>query len=189
MKEIDLLFKATTSLLNHNDEDWLILQAEAEQFALWSPELVQTFFDTLYSEEDYRQVFIDGERPALEKIVAQWFIELPNGFEQEQFWEQQWIIVIVHIQRNISCISMLAMMNRVQQLVMLKCVETYDKDKACEVYNAFLRITGMITVLTVKCYEIFQDNVTEEGLTKVGLSPKLLQRIREMQFDAMMDDM
>lgn len=189
MKEINAVFNATAPLLGHKNEDWLRLQGEAEQFSLWIPELVQIFFDTLYTEDDYKQVFSDGERPGLEKTVTQWFTNLPNGREQEHFWEQQWVMVIVHIQRDVSCISMLAMMNKIQQLVLQNCINTYDKDKACEIFNAFLRITGMITALIVKCYEIFQDNVTAEGLAKVGMSPKLLERIRKMQFDDMLADM
>lgn len=189
MKEINALFNATAPLLGHKDEDWLLLQEAAEPFSQWAPQLVQIFFDTLSVEENCKQVFLENERPVLEKIVTQWLTDLASGPKQAHFWEQQWVIVIVHIQRNVSCISMLAMMNKIQQLILQKCVETYDKDKACEIFNAFLRVTGMITALTVRCYEIFQDSVTEEGLAKVGMSPKLLQRIRKIQFDDMLAEM
>lgn len=188
MKEVNDLFPIVSHLVDYNDRDWDTLQEEAENFAEWIPELVQAFYDTLYAHESTQSIFHENERPAVEKTLTNWLASLASGVKQEAFWNHQWLIALLHIKRDVKNIYMLGMMNRVQQIVLKKCLDAYDKDRAYEVYSAFIRITGIVAALIAECYDILQKHIAEEGLSKVGMPTALYQRIRGLQLEIMLKE-
>lgn len=188
MKEVKNLFQIASYLVDYKESDWITLQEEAEIISEWIPELVQAFYDTLYAHEATQAVFHEDERPAVEKTLANWLASLAAGVKGEEFWDHQWLIALLHIKRDVKNIYMLGMMNRVQQIILSKCMEAYEKDRACEVYGAFVRITGIVAILIAECYDILQKHIAEEGLSKVGMPPALYQRIRGLQLDIMLKE-
>ena len=188
MKEVNDLFPIVSHLVDYNDRDWDTLQEEAENFAEWIPELVQAFYDTLYAHESTQSIFHENERPAVEKTLTNWLASLASGVKQEAFWNHQWLIALLHIKRDVKNIYMLGMMNRVQQIVLKKCLDAYDKDRAYEVYSAFIRITGIVAALIAECYDILQRHIAEDGLSKVGMPTALYQRIRGLQLEIMLKE-
>jgi len=82
---------------------------------------------------------------------------------------------------------MLGMMCCVQQIVLQKCMLHYDKERATEVYSAFHRVSSTISTLIAECYGEVLLNSTEEGLSRVGMPPALLQRIKNLQIKKMLE--
>lgn len=170
-------FRVLQPLINHDEKDWEILTSKADQLASWGPELVQVFYDTLYGLEETRAVFHEGERPKVEKTLSDWWTDLIYNKKRDTIWEHQWIIGLLHVQRGVKNLYLLGMMNRLQQVFMEKCFTTFDLDTAIELYGAFLRITGCISIMIAESYV---DGLLE-GLSKVGMNEKLVERVRQME--------
>jgi len=182
------LFNAIAQLINYQENDWLILRKEAAQISQWVPEIVGIFYDTLYELEATKNIFQTGERHKLEKTLEGWIASLVTGDKGIEFWDHQWVIALLHVQRGVRNLFMLGIMNRVQQIVLTKCMETYDPPKAQQVFNAFLRISGAISSLIAECYDQVIELSTTEGLSKVGINPALLDRIKKTQIKRMLEE-
>ncbi|NOY62189.1 MAG: hypothetical protein GXP10_03355 [Gammaproteobacteria bacterium] len=182
------LFELISTLIDYNDEDWAILKEEGPQITQWAPELVSVFYDTLYGLEETKNIFCEGERPKLEKTLEDWIASIIAGDKGSEFWEHQWLIALLHVQRGVRNLYMLGIMNRVQQVILAKCMESYDQDKAHRVFSAFLRISGAVSALIAECYDEVIELSTTEGLSKVGVNPALLTRIKAMQIKKMLQE-
>lgn len=188
MQTVEELFNTLSPLINYQDNDWDVLAGEADQIAEWIPELVDVFYDTLYAHDQTKSVFQEGERPKVEQTLKDWVASLVQGKQQQAFWDHQWIVALYHVRRGVRNLYMLAMMNRVQQTFLAKCIETYDKEKAYQVFSAFLRISGAVATLIAECYGVLLESSTKEGLQKIGLNPALLQRIKDTQINKMIEE-
>ncbi len=177
-----------SGLTDYKEEDWDLLQSEAEQIRSWIPDLVDNFYATLYGMEATKSVFKEGERPKLEKTLEDWVFTLTSGRLGEDFWNHQWFIGLIHVQRGVKNIYMLGIMTRVQKIIFAKCMETYERDRALEIYNAFLGVSGAIAALIAECYDMVMEQSVIEGMTRVGLNPGLIERIKKMQIKKMIEE-
>jgi hypothetical protein len=180
--------KVICSLVNFTQRDRDLLQEEMEIIIEWIPEIVKDFFDTVYECPETRAIFMEGERGRLEKTLTAWIFDILSGYEDSEFWEYQWVIALVHMKRQVKNIHVAGMMNRIQQVVLVRCQETFDPDKAVQVFSAFLRITGITTALIVECYTELQEFITAEGLESVGVRSRIVARIRQRKLDSMMTE-
>lgn len=178
--------KVISALVNFTQRDRDLLQEEMELIIEWIPDIVKDFFDTVYECQETRTIFEEGERGRLEKTLTAWIFDILSGYDDSEFWEYQWVIALVHMKRQVKNIHVAGMMNRIQQVVLLKCQESFDPDKAVRVFSAFLRITGVTTALIVECYTELQEFITEKGLESVGVRSGIVARIRQKKLDAMM---
>lgn len=169
------------------DEDWLILQSVAPKLEEWGPEIVGIFFDTVYSLDETSQLFFEGERPALEKALSDWYINLIYGKYGNRIWGFQKYIGFRHVDRGIKNIFMLGMMARIQQIFLQNCVKTFKKVKAFEVYSAFHRITSSISALIAENYDEVKIAILYEGLHRVGINDKLIERIIQIATDKLLE--
>ena len=189
MGQTDQLFRSISALIAYHEEDWGILQAESATIASWTEEIVKEFYDTLYGMDEVRDIFFEGERPKLENTLRHWINSIVGGSKTQLFWNHQWYIALMHVKRGVKNLYMLGIMNRVQQLFLAKCVANYDdKAKAFEVFNAFLRISGAISALIAECYDDVQSTSTINGLNRVGMNPALIDRIKSLQIDKMIEE-
>ena len=188
MSRVKELLDELSPLLNYSSEDWNVLQEEAAVISEWIPDIVSVFYDTVYASSDTSKIFHDGEREKLEKTLENWVLSLASGQQEDRFWEHQWIIALLHVQRGVNNLYMLAMMCRVQQVVLDKCMSHYDKQRAAVVYSAFHKISSTIAALIAECYGEVLLNSTEVGLSKVGMNSALLQRIKSTQIKKMLDE-
>jgi len=188
MAKTDQFFQTISHLINYQESDWDMLASEASEIKKWVPELIDTFYETLYELEETRTVFHDGERKKLEKTLELWLVKMLLGKQDKNFWDHQWYVALLHIKRGTKNLYMLGMMNRLQQLFLQKSIETFDSEKAFKVYSAFLRISGMVAGLIAQCYDEVVESSTRDGLTRVGLNEALISRIKDMQIKKMLDE-
>ncbi len=172
-------------LVNFQDQDWKTLSEHADTIKGWAPDLVQVFYDTLYAVDETAKIFHEGERTKLETTLANWIAEIIGGRKDNAFWDHQWYVALLHIKRGTKNHYMLGMMNRLQQLVLEKSFESFDTATALSVYQAFLRLSGMVGGLIAICYDEVAQSSTKNGLARVGLNDALITRIKDMQIDRM----
>jgi len=188
MAKTDKFFQTISHLINYQESDWDTLANEASEIKKWVPDLIDIFYETLYELEETRSVFYDGERQKLEKTLELWLVKMLIGKQDKNFWDHQWYVALLHIKRGTKNLYMLGMMNRLQQLFLQKSIETFDHEKAFQVYSAFLRISGMVAGLIAQCYDEVVESSTRDGLTRIGLNEALITRIKDMQIKKMLDE-
>jgi len=181
-------YETISKLIAFEDSDWQVLAAESDVIKTWAPDLIGVFYDTLYSIEETTAVFHDGERAKLEATLEQWIVDILSGDQGDTFWNHQRYIALLHIKRGTKNLYMLGMMNRMQQMFLKKSMESFDAEKAVEVYSAFLRLSGMVAGLIAQCYDEVTETSTHAGLSRVGLNEALISRIKAMQIDKMLKD-
>jgi len=181
-------YETSSKLIAFDDSDWDVLASEAETIKTWAPELVDVFYDTLYSIEETTAVFHDGERAKLEETLRQWIVNILSGDQGEKFWNHQRYIALLHIKRGTKNLYMLGMMNRLQQVFISKCLECFGPEKGLRVYLAFLRLSGMVAGIIAQCYDEVTETSMQAGLSRVGLNEALIARIKTMQIDKMLKE-
>lgn len=139
-------------LTGYTPEDAQTLKAVADKTAVWTDEITQAFYDTLYGHGRTAAVFKAGERPSREDTLRNWYHYVAQGKIDEKFWQWQWYVGLVHIPRGITNPFMLGMMSRVQQMFLAKCRQTFAAEQADEVYGAFKRVTDVIAGLIAEGY-------------------------------------
>jgi hypothetical protein len=81
---------------------------------------------------------------------------------------------------------MIGMMSRTQQFFLKKCMETFDTERALEVFGAFKRITDTITGLIAEGYFLSYVEATER---MTGQSRALTDRLVSLEITRMTEEM
>ena len=177
------------TLVGYTEADAQILRDVASQTRPWGATIATVFYDTVYAYEPTAAVFKKGERPIREKSLAHWYDLLISGEINEDFWQWQWYIGIIHIPRGISNSYMMGMMSRVQQLFSQNCMATFEDEQALIIYNAFKRVTDVVAGLIAESYF---ESYLEAVHRATGQSRKLTNRqvnfaVEEMVAEAQKD--
>ncbi len=175
--------KDLIALTGFSTADVQILKDAAAELQPWSEEIVCLFYDTLYSHQNTRAVFREGERPAREQTLHNWYQIVISGQIDEKFWRWQWFVGLVHIPRGITNPFMLGMMSRVQQVFGEKCQQTFDPVRGQAVFGAFKRVTDIIAGLIAEGY--FQSYV--QAMERMsGQSRTLIDRMVQLEVQEML---
>lgn len=167
------------------ERDGRILQKTAEVTSQWADEFAQAFYDLLFSYHPTAAVFREGERPAREASLKAWYDGVVHGNFSPEFWQQQWVVGLIHIAREVTNPYMLAMTSRVQQLFLHKCLQHFEPALAEEVYGAFKRATDVAAGLVTEGY--FQNYML--AMERVaGFRKRLIERMLKMEIRRMLDE-
>jgi hypothetical protein len=183
---MEQIVKDLITLTNFSDQDVQLLQQHAPKLQSWGEELVKEFYDTLYGYESTGKVFREGERAAREKTLRDWYLHITNiNHVDAQFWQQQWIVGLVHITRGVTNPFMFGMTSRVQQFILRKCAEEFEPAQALQIYSAFKRLTDVIAGLIAESY--FSSYV--EAMEKVGgFKLALIKRMIDLEINTKLKD-
>ncbi|WP_243028900.1 protoglobin domain-containing protein, partial [Thermus albus] len=80
-------------------------------------EVVQGFYDTLFSHPATRAIFREGERPQREKTLRDWYLRTVEGPFNGQYFAWQTLVGLVHVRRGVTNAMMAAMWNWVVENV------------------------------------------------------------------------
>lgn len=140
------------TLTGFTPADVQLLSQTRDQLEPWHEAITATFYNTLYGYKATQAVFHDGERPAREGTLHNWYQMLLSGKIDETFWRWQWYVGLIHIPRGVTNPYMLGMMSRVQLLFAHQCQETFPPEQATAIFAAFKRITDVIAGLIAEGY-------------------------------------
>ena len=174
------------TLVGYTEADAQTLRAVSGQTQLWATAVSTAFYDTVYAYPPTAAVFQKGERPAREETLIQWYTLLVSGLIDDDFWQWQWYVGLIHIPRGIRNAYMMGMMSRLQQLFGQQCLRTFDSEQALAVYTAFKRVTDVVAGLIAESYfesyiEAVERATTE---TKYTLDRRVEAAIAEMVAEA-----
>jgi hypothetical protein len=167
------------------DEDCQILRQNTQYTQKWVDAVVKEFYDTLYGYTNTAKVFREGERPHREETLHQWYLEVTSGAINAEFWQHQWFVGLVHIQRGVDNQFVLGILSRIQQLFLKKCLEEFEVAKAQAVFGAFERVTNVIAGLVVEGYR--QQYLSAVERTS-GITVTLIDRMAKVEANRMVEE-
>ncbi|MCB0209314.1 MAG: hypothetical protein KDJ52_08295 [Anaerolineae bacterium] len=150
-----------TTLTGLTQADFDKLREAAPQAKLWGDDIVAMFYDTLFDHPRTAAVFQEGERPAREKTLEDWYASLFAVDSVDQFLRNQARIALLHIRRHVHNEFMIGIANRLRILFEGKAVEAFGNEEGMAVAQAFSRVLDTVVGLTAEGYDV---------LSKIALS-------------------
>ncbi|MCB0195715.1 MAG: globin [Anaerolineae bacterium] len=150
-----------TTLTGLTQADFDKLREAAPQAKQWGDAIVAMFYDTLFDHPRTAAVFQEGERPAREKTLEEWYASLFEVDSVDQFLRNQARIGLLHIRRHVHNEFMIGMANRLRTLFETKAVEAFGNEEGVAVAQAFSRVLDTVVGLTAEGYDV---------LSKIALS-------------------
>jgi hypothetical protein len=149
------------------------------------PDLVASFYDTLFAHPPTAAVFTEGERPAREDQLGNWWRRTVTGPHDERYFAWMAMVGLVHVVRGVSNPMMLAMKDHVVDFVVDRTQEAgLHPDEADELAGAFSRLFSTIAAIIALGY----DRAVVGALYSVaGMPEALLTRLRTQEAAASLE--
>lgn len=167
-----------------SDEDAATLVAHKELLLTLEGELIQGFYDHLYTHAATRNVFTDDEREAREKTLRDWYRRTLAGPFDQKYWEWQTFVGLVHIKRNVNNAMVSGMWGWIQTFLGQKALETLPADEAFKVIKA---VHGLQAAVMALISESYQRNMFAAIEKAAGLNEALLYRLVGIEIDEMLE--
>ncbi|GGM91792.1 hypothetical protein GCM10007092_00880 [Thermus composti] len=118
----------------------------------WTEELVQGFYDTLFGHPATRRVFREGERPAREKTLRDWYLRTLRGPFNGQYFAWQALVGLVHVRRGVTNAMMASMWNWLTEKVAEKARQALSPEEAQALVDAWRRLAFTVMALIAEEY-------------------------------------
>ncbi len=133
-------------------EDGKVLARYAPLMEGWVEEVVQGFYDTLFAHPPTRAVFREGERPAREKTLRDWYLRTIRGPFNGQYFAWQALVGLVHVRRGVTNAMMASMWNWLTETVERKAWASLSEGEAQALAEAWRRLAFTVMALIAEEY-------------------------------------
>jgi hypothetical protein len=160
-------------------EDALVIRDHKEVLLGLEDGVVKAFYDTLLAHGPTAAVFVDGERPAREVTLSQWWRRTVTGPLDDQYFDWMAMVGLVHVIRGVTNPMMLAMAEFTVTFVAEQAAGAeIDKAEADRLIEAFRRLTSTVGAIITCGY----DHAVVSALYNVaGMPEALLRRLRNQE--------
>jgi hypothetical protein len=159
-------------------EDHQVLLKHKDKLLALTDELVKTFYDTLFATPSTRKVFHEGERPAREKTLVDWWQKTVEGPVDEEYWAWQAYVGLIHVKRVVTNPMMMGQAFMIEDLV-----RTHLDDP--EVAGAIRRLMATVAAIIAYGYEKAQLLSIEET---TGISQELIKTNVRVGVEKLLED-
>lgn len=168
--------------LKQNDLDTL---KASKDFVFERLDFITTaFYDTLFDFEKTKKVFHKGERPIREKSFKHWVEETLTREINQEYWEWQTYVGLIHIKRGIKNDIFITMLNYVTEMLVEEVVLNLPKEQAVPILKAWLKLSAMVSALITEGYRLFYHKAVENV---TGLNQSLLTNIVKVEIDNLVE--
>jgi len=154
-------------------EDAAVIARHKEVLLSWIPELVQGFYDARFAHTPTRKIFHEGERPAREKTLVDWWTHTVEGPLDENYFAWMAKVGLVHVVRGVENPMMLAMASFVTEFVERKSLEA-GLSEAEALGKAFRRLNMAVGAVITLGFDRYQALAL---YNVAGMEPALLERL------------
>jgi hypothetical protein len=159
-------------------EDHQVLLKHKDRLLALTDELVKAFYDTLFATPSTRKVFHEGERPAREKTLVDWWQKTVEGPVDEEYWAWQAYVGLIHVKREVSNPMMLGQAFMIEDLV-----RTHLDDP--EVAGAIRRLMATVAAIIAYGYERAQLLAVEES---TGMGQELIRTHTRLGVERLLEE-
>lgn len=144
--------------------------------------ITQGFYDTLYAHPKTYEILKSEDRATREAVLRDWWQKTINSDFDNQYWEWQAFIGLVHIKHNVSNAMMIAMWGWLLKTLQKTLKSKLAQDELEILMSAFEKLAVTIQALTA---ESFLANYMEALESATGFNGKLINRMVGLQLDGM----
>jgi len=144
------------------DGDGETLERHVNRTRGWADEIVKLMYDAIALNDSTARVLLPDERPEREETMQKWYLDVTSGRYDEEFWHRQWLVGLIHIQRGVTNSMMLAMLSRIQQAFLAKCLMSLNAQEAGRLYLAFQRVSGVAGAVIAESFTSNYQTAMEE---------------------------
>ena len=159
-------------------EDHQVLLKHKDRLLSLSDTLVRVFYDALFATPSTRKVFHEGERPAREKTLVDWWQKTVEGPVDEEYWAWQAYVGLIHVKREVSNPMMMGHAFLIKNVVRRHVNET-------EVLEAMNRLMATVAAIIAYGYEKAQLLSIEET---TGISQELIKTNVRVGVEKLLED-
>jgi len=163
-----------------NDEDARTLFAYRKVLLGFEPKLVQGFYDTVFAHPPTKAIFSDNERPAREQTLRTWWRRTIRGPFDDNYWEWQVLVGLIHVKRKVKNPMMIGMWGFVLTELNDELHNQLSTSEAKQVMDSFKRLAATTQSLTAESY---LKNYLIALSEATAFPPNLLNRFVETQVD------
>ncbi|RTG93474.1 globin [Thermus scotoductus] len=158
-------------------EDAKTFARHKEAMRSWVDAVVQGFYNTLFAHPATRAIFREGERPAREKTLRDWYLRTVEGPFNGQYFAWQTLVGLVHVRRGVTNAMMAAMWNWVVDTVSRLARQTLPQGEAEALADAWRRLGFTVMALISESYlHAYLEALAQAEGVEVGM---FLQRAQE----------
>lgn len=165
--------------------DATLIGQHSQLLLSWSDELVQGFYNTLYAHGPTSEIFQEGERPAREQTLAQWWQRVAAGPIDDQFWDWMTFVGLVHVVRKVKNPMMIGAWGFVEGEIGKRIKAALPADEAFALTEAFARFGKTFNALIAESYVIHYLEAVAES---TGSSSVLLDRLVMTEIGTMLEN-
>jgi len=166
------------------DEDIQIIHTNKDFILDREDAIFDRFFEILLNFEPTKNVFKEGEVPIVMKVFKRWLkITLSSEFNDE-YWEWQTFVGLVHIKRGVTNNVFISMLSVVTEMLVDAVVTNVPKEDAIPILKAWLKLSRMISALISESYRIFYLRAVEDV---TNIDENLLNRISLLAIDKLLE--
>lgn len=140
-------------------------------------DIVQSFYNTLFAHGPTAAVFHEGERPAREQTLRDFWQRTITGELDEQYFAWMALVGLVHVVRGVENPMMIAMAHHIASYV-------EEHQPNAELSAAFTRLMETVSAVVVSGF----DHAKAKALNEiVGMEPALLLRLSKQEAATMLE--
>ena len=163
------------TLTGVSQSDFDTLKEAAPEATQWVDSVVQFFYDTIFAHARTAAVFHDGERPAREQTLQDWYLALfSTANDEDDFWNAQGRIGFAHIRLHVNNEFLIGIASRLSELFTTRSMEAYGPERGLVVAQAFNRILRTVVGLTAEGYDVMTQLAFSEA---TGAGVELIDRL------------
>ena len=141
-------------------------------------DLVKTFYDSLYAHGPTAAIFEDGERPAREETLRNWWRRTVEGPLDKDYFRWMTLVGVVHIRRGVKNPMMVSMTSVVAEFVREKASESLTPADVDSLVKALSHLGSTVVSLISESYTSSYIDALQD---LAGLKPELTERMLTLE--------
>lgn len=133
-------------------EDAKVIDKHKDLLLSWGEDVVQGFYNLVYSHPSTSSIFRPDERPAREDTLRNWWDRVAKGPIDDKFWDWMTYVGLVHIHRKVKNPMMLSVWGYILELIRSKAFASLPAEEANIIVSAFTRFGQTLTSLVADSY-------------------------------------
>jgi hypothetical protein len=176
------IFADMPSQTRFNKQDAECIAKHCDLLLQLEDSITQGFYDILYDHQQSLEILKNDDRTNREKVLRNWWVKTLNSQFDDQYWEWQVFVGLVHIKQKVTNPMLISMWGWLLNTLNSELGTKLSEDEHTCVMSAFGRLAATIQALTAESVLI---NNLQAITDATGFNAKLLDRFVGLQIDGM----
>lgn len=170
-------------IVRFRPDDAQLIMAHQQLLLGLEGKLVVGFYDTLFAHAPTKAIFKDGERPAREQTLRDWWRRTLSGPFDGNYWTWQALVGLIHVKRKVKNPMMIAMWGWLLQTLRQELGGQLPAGTLEPLLDSFTRLAATVQALTAESY---LEHYIKALCEATGFEPELLDRLVSNEIDTLL---